>query len=74
MASLLAGTTDWLFVGSDRAGRTAAVLRSFVETCKLIKIDPYAWFQDALSRIGSHSIAPLQELLPHNWAAARASD
>ena len=67
------GRHNWLFVGSDSAGRTAAVLRSFVATCKLIKIDPYVWFQDVLSRIASHTITRIEELLPHNWAAARAA-
>ena len=40
------GRNNWTFFGSDRGGRTAAVLRSFVATCELIKIDPFAWFQE----------------------------
>ena len=66
------GRHNWMFVGSDNGGKTAAVLRSFAETCKLIKIDPFAWFQDVLTRIAIHPITRLAELLPHNWAAARA--
>ena len=59
-------------VGSDRGGRTMAVLRSFVASCELAKVDPFAWFQDVLSRIGECSIQQLDELLPHRWAQARA--
>ena len=66
------GRHNWTFVGSDRGGRTMAVLRSFVASCELAKVDPFAWFQDVLSRIGSHSIQQLDELLPHRWAAARS--
>ncbi len=33
-----------------------AVLRSFVASCELAKVDPFAWFQDVLSRIGECSI------------------
>ena len=40
--------------GSDRGGTTMAVLRSFVASCELAKVDPFAWFQDVLSRIGAH--------------------
>jgi transposase len=49
-----------------------AVLRSFVASCELAKVDPFAWFQDVLSRIGECSIQQLDELLPHRWAQARA--
>ena len=63
---------NWVFFGSDQGGNTAAVLRSFVASCQRIGIDPFTWFQDVLSRIASHPITKLTELLPHNWASARA--
>ena len=66
------GRNNWTFFGSDRGGRTAAVLRSFVATCELLKIDPFAWFHDVLGRISTHSLQKLDQLLPHVWAAARA--
>ena len=65
------GRNNWTFVGSDRGGRTMAVLRSFVVSCELAKVDPSAWFRDVLSRIGSHSIHHPDDLLPHRWTAAR---
>lgn len=67
------GRKNWLFVGSERGGKTAAILRSFVSTCELVKIDPFAWFQDVLSRVGEHSIQKLDQLLPHSWAASSAT-
>jgi transposase len=66
------GRNNWIFLGSDRGGKTMAVLRTFVASCELIKIDPYAWLHDVLSRIATHSIQQLDELLPHRWATARA--
>jgi hypothetical protein len=66
------GRRNWLFVGSDRGGKTMAILRSFVGSCELVKVDPFAWFQDVLSRIGEQSIQTLDELLPHRWVAAAA--
>lgn len=44
--------------------------RSFVGSCELAKVDPFAWFQDVLSRVGEQSMQALDELLPHRWAAA----
>jgi transposase len=66
------GRNNWTFFGSDRGGRTAAVLRSFVTSCELVKVDPFAWFQDVLSRIAAHPMTKLDELLPHHWALPRA--
>lgn len=65
------GRNNWVFLGSDRGGRTMAVLRSFVASCELVKVDPFEWFRDVLSRIANHSIQKLDELLPHRWAAAQ---
>ena len=60
------GRGNWTFFGSDGGGETAAVLRSFIASCKRSGIEPFAWFCDVLSRIPAHSIARLTELLPHN--------
>jgi transposase len=66
------GRNNWTFFGSDRGGRTAAVLRSFVASCELAKVDPFVWSHDVLSRIAMHPITRLEELLPHRWVQARA--
>ena len=66
------GRNNWVFFGSDKGGRTAAVLRSFVASCQRAGIDPFAWFKDVLSRIADHPITRLAELLPHNWNPAQA--
>jgi len=61
------GRGNWTFFGSDTGGKTAAVLRSFIGSCKRCGVEPFAWFQDVLSRIPEQSITRLSELLPHNW-------
>jgi len=68
LRGIAVGRRNWLFVGSDRGGRTMAILRSFVGSCELAKVDPFAWLQDVLSRVGEASIQSLDELLPHRWA------
>jgi transposase len=61
------GRTNWTFFGSDNGGKTAAVLRSFIASCKRNGVEPFTWFHDVLSRIPAHPITRLSELLPHNW-------
>lgn len=61
------GRNNWVFFGSDQGGKAAAILRSFVASCERVGVDPFAWFKDILSRIASHPITRLAELLPHNW-------
>lgn len=61
------GRGNWTFFGSDHGGKTAAVLLSFIATCKRCRVEPFAWFRDVLSRIANHPVSRLAELLPHNW-------
>lgn len=61
------GRGNWTFFGSDEGGKTAAVLMSFIATCKRCRVEPFAWFRDVLARIATHPVNRLSELLPHNW-------
>jgi transposase len=61
------GRGNWTFFGSDNGGKTAAVLLSFIAMCKRNSVEPFAWFRDVLTRVPTHPIHQIQELLPHNW-------
>lgn len=67
------GRGNWTFFGSDEGGRTAAVLMSFVATCKRCGVEPFAWFSDVLQRIAAHPVNQLVDLLPHNWKPLEAA-
>ena len=67
------GRGNWTFFGSDQGGKTAAVLLSFIATCKRNAVEPFGWFCDVLSRIATHPINKIDELLPHNWKALSAA-
>jgi transposase len=67
------GRKNWTFLGSDRGGRTAAVLYSLTGTCKHHDIDPFAYLQDVLRRLPSHPANQLDELLPDIWFASHPS-
>jgi hypothetical protein len=58
------------FLGSDRGGRTAAVLYSMTGTCKHHDIDPFAYLRDVLGRLPVHPVDRLGELLPDVWFEA----
>ena len=51
MKRIAIGRKNWLFVGSDNGGRTAAVLFSFTSTCQRLGIEPWAYLQDVLTRL-----------------------
>jgi len=61
------GRKNWMFAGNNNAGRTAAILYSFVDTCKRHKIDPWLYLNDVLTRINDLKMTELHTLLPDVW-------
>ena len=61
------GRKNWLFVGSERAGKAAALYMSLIQSCKNCNINPWEYFDDMLKRIMSHPVNRLRELLPDQW-------
>ena len=66
------GRKSWLLCGSDRGGQRAAVMYSLIVTAKMNDVDPQVWLADVLARIAEHPAQHLGDLLPWNWAAAKA--
>jgi transposase len=66
------GRRSWLFAGSDRGGRRAAIMFSLIVTAKLNDVDPQAWLADVLARIAGHPAHRIDDLLPWNWRARPA--
>jgi len=58
------------FVGSDRGGKTMAVLRRFVASCELAKWTRSPGFRTCSPESQRHLDQRLDELLPHRWAPA----
>jgi len=55
---------NYLFVGSEGGGKSAAIAYTLIESAKLNGVDPQVWLTDVLSRIADHKITRLDELLP----------
>ena len=64
------GRKNWLFAGTESAGRRAAAILSLIESAKLNGHDPFAYLRDVLTRLPTHPYRRLDELLPFNWIPA----
>jgi transposase len=73
MKRIAIGRKNWLFVGSERGGQTAAVLISFTSSCQRLQVEPWAYLQDVLSRLPTTPAEQLDSLLPDRWQSARAN-
>ncbi|QDV32366.1 IS66 family transposase [Tautonia plasticadhaerens] len=67
------GRRNWRFFGSDRGGRTAAVLYSLTGACKYHGIDPFAYLRDILGRLPTQPVNRLGESLPDDWIGSHPS-
>jgi transposase len=65
------GRKNFLFIGSERGGETAAIFMSLIASCKANKINEYEYLKDVLKRINSHPHRRLAELMPYNWQTSQ---
>ena len=72
MRAIAIGRKNWLFAGSERGDRSAAIAHTLIETAKLNSVDPQAWLTDTLGRIADHKINRIEELLPWRYAQTGA--
>jgi transposase len=71
---LTIGRKNWLFVGSEDGGRSAATILSLVQTCRNLGINPQEYLEDVLRCIMGLPAKLIHELLPDNWLAAKNSN
>jgi transposase len=58
------GRKNWLFAGSETAGKRAAAIMSLIATAKANGIEPHAWLTDVLTRLPTTKDRDLHTLLP----------
>jgi transposase len=63
------GRKNWLFVGSDRGGETAAICFSILAGAKRHRIEPFAYVRALLVAISADEV-DWNSLLPDVWSAA----
>ena len=67
MRPIAVGRRNWLFFGSDRGGRTAAILSSIAQSASRHNLNVYTYLRDVIDRISDHPANQLHQLLPDNW-------
>jgi transposase len=58
------GKKNWLFAGSERAGRRAAAIQSLFATAKLNGLDPARWLAETLDKLPTCPNSKIDTLLP----------
>ena len=53
MRCVALGRKNYLFVGSEGGGKSAAIADTLIETAKLNGVNPQAWLTDVLGRIAT---------------------
>ena len=61
------GRKNWLFAGSETAGKRAAAIMSLLATAKANGHEPQAWLTDVLTRLPTTLDRDIGTLLPCSW-------
>jgi len=74
MLKLIAlGRKNWMFAGSERGGRTAAVLFTMISSAKRHGLNTWAYFRDVLWRLADLKPGELEQILPDRWVDSRSA-
>ena len=60
------GRNNWMFLGSDRGGETAAIYYTILADAKRYQIEPFAYVRALLIELTSDNV-DLEKLLPDVW-------
>lgn len=58
------GKKNWLFAGSERAGKRAAAIQTLLGTARLNGLDAHTWLKDTLEKLPAWPNSRIDELLP----------
>ena len=62
------GKKNWLFIGDAEAGQRSAILYTLVECCRRLRLDPYAYLRDILTRLPHATNRQIDQFTPQAWA------
>lgn len=69
LRAIAVGRNNWLFVGSQTGGHTAAILFTMTSTCRRLNVEPFAYLRDVLTHVANGPLPAdaLDRLLPNRW-------
>jgi transposase len=73
MKSIATGRKNWLFFGSERGGRAAAVIYSVIASARRHDLDIWHYLGDILLRLADLKPSELERLLPDAWLSDQAA-
>lgn len=68
------GRKNWLFIGSDDGAEANAVFVSLLASCRMHKVEPWAYLRDLCCLLPTWPSHRLLELSPLKWAATSQSE
>jgi transposase len=71
MKAIATGRKNWLFFGSERGGRAAAIIYSIIASARRHDLDVWQYLGDILRRLADLKPGELPALLPDAWKRAR---
>jgi transposase len=74
LRGVVLGRKNYLFTGSERGGRAAAVHYSLIQSAKQNGLDPFVYLRDLLARIPTHPYSQIRQLLPNHWKTLSVQD
>jgi transposase len=66
------GKKNWLFIGEAEAGQRSAILFTVIENCRRLKINPFDYLRDILTRLPKLTNHQTHTLTPAAWAKEQA--
>lgn len=58
---------NYLFLGSEKGGKSVAICYSLIDTCKLNGVNLQSWLTYALANIQDTKLSNLDRMLPWNY-------
>jgi transposase len=72
LRAVAVGRKNWMQIGNERGGKTAAVFYSLIGTCKARGIDPKVYLHDAMLRLAEG--ADPKTLTPREWQTRHGTE
>jgi transposase len=73
MKSIATGRKNWMFFGSERGGKVAAIFYSIIASARRHDLDVWQYLGDVLRRLADLKPGELEQLLPDVWKKEQAS-
>jgi transposase len=67
MKRIALGRKNFLFVGNERGGHSAAILSSITSTCRRHEINPQIYLTQLLANLPATPMSQLDQWLPDVW-------